>query len=99
MGPRFRGDDADIISLTGGSDGSQLQQGRSGVSGRGADLPAGQRSALDTAETAGRPSPFQGRDGRVVADPEQEGLRRFALAEGIWRYRLELGAALYLQRR
>ena len=33
----------------------------------------------------------------VVAHPEQEGLGRLALAEGIWRHRLELGAALHLQ--
>ena len=40
----------------------------------------------------------QGRDGRLVAHPEQEGLGRLALAEGIWRHRLDLGAALHLQR-
>jgi alkylation response protein AidB-like acyl-CoA dehydrogenase len=34
-----------------------------------------------------------------VAHPEQEGLGRLALAEGIWRHGLDLGAALHLQRR
>ena len=47
----------------------------------------------------GGPSPLQGRDGHLVAHPEQEGLGRLALAEGIWRHRLDLGAALHLQRR
>ena len=49
-------------------------------------------------KAARRPPPLQARDGRLVADPEQEGLGRLALAEGIWRHRLELGAALHLQR-
>ncbi len=35
----------------------------------------------------------------LVAHPEQERLGRVALAEGIWRHRLDLGAAIYLQRR
>ena len=100
--PRSRGrrsDDTPVIhSLTGGSDGSQLQQGRNGVSRRGADLLQGQRAAGDAAETAGGPASRQAGDDRLVAHPQQEGLGRVALAEGIWRHRLELGAALHLQR-
>ena len=46
---------------------------------------------------SGRPPSLQAGDGRLVADPEQEGLGRLALAEGIWRHRLELGAALHFQ--
>ena len=34
----------------------------------------------------------------LVAHPQQEGLGRLALAQGIWRHRLDLGAALHLQR-
>ena len=34
----------------------------------------------------------------AVAHPEQEGLGRAALAEGVWRHRLDAGAALHLPR-
>ena len=52
----------------------------------------------DAAEAGRGPASVEGRDGRLVAHPQQEGLGRVALAEGIWRHRLDLGAALYLQR-
>jgi len=38
-----------------------------------------------------------GKDEMITWHPQQEGLGRLALVEGIWRHRLELGAALHLQ--
>src|SRR3981189_3077769 len=46
--------------LTGGSDGSQFQQGRNGVSRGGAGLLQGQRAAGDAAETGRGPASVEG---------------------------------------
>ena len=100
MGHRIRGDDAEIYhSLTGGSDGSQLQQGRSGVSRGSAGLLQGQRAAGDAAE-AGQEGRHLGKDEMVdwwrILNKKGWGVSHWPKEYGGTGW--TLGAALHLQR-